>query len=95
MVLRIPGHRIARMGDRDSGGGGNDFVRCRMQSGGGQNGGAPPVLEAGGARPSCWDNREPGPTTSAQHQAPAGYKLPFLHPDDAGMKLTGEQIRGG
>ena len=65
MVLRIPGHRIARMGDRGSGGGGNDFVRCRMQSGGGQNGGAPHVLEAGYARPSCWDNREPGPTTSA------------------------------
>lgn len=47
MVLRIPGHRIARSGDRASGGGGNDFVRCRMQSGGGQNGGAPHVLEAG------------------------------------------------
>lgn len=47
MVLRIPGHRIARTGDRESGGGGNDFVRCRMQSGGGQNGGAPHVLEAG------------------------------------------------
>lgn len=53
MVLRIPGHRIARTGDRGSGGGGNDFVRCRMQSGGGQNGGAPHVLEAGYARPSC------------------------------------------
>ena len=66
MVLRIPGHRIARTGDRGSGGGGNDFVRCRMQSGGGQNGGAPHVLEAGYARPSCWDNREPEPTTSAQ-----------------------------
>ena len=66
MVLRIPGHRIARRGDRASGGGGNDFVRCRMQSGGGQNGGAPHVLEAGYARSSCLDNREPGPATSAQ-----------------------------
>jgi hypothetical protein len=65
MVLRIPGHRIARMGDRVSGGGGKDFVRRWMQSGGGQNGGAPRVLEAEGARPSCWDVREPGPTTSA------------------------------
>lgn len=95
MVLRIPGHRIARMGDRVSGGGGNDFVRRWMQSSGGQNGGAPRVLEAEGARPSCWDVREPRPTTSAQHQTPGGCELPFLHPDDAGMESTGEQIRGG
>jgi len=69
MVLRSPGHRIPRKGDRGSGGGGNDFVRRRMQSGGGQNGGAPRVLEAEGARPSCWDVREPGPTTSATKQS--------------------------
>lgn len=30
MGLRISGHRIAQLGDRVSGGGGNDFVRWRM-----------------------------------------------------------------
>jgi len=31
MVLRIPGHRIARTGDRASGGGGNDFVELERK----------------------------------------------------------------
>ena len=80
MVLRIPGHRIARTGDRVSGGGGNDFVRCRMQSGGGQNGGAPRVLEAEGARPSCWENREQGPTTFAQTSNASWVRIAFPTP---------------
>ncbi|VVT00859.1 hypothetical protein ERY430_40593 [Erythrobacter sp. EC-HK427] len=64
MVLGLPGHRIARSGDRVSGGGGNDFVRRRMQSGGGQNGGAPRVLDAADTRPSYWDKCEQGPSPS-------------------------------
>jgi hypothetical protein len=85
MVLRIPGHRIARMGDRVRGGGGNDFVRRRMQSGGGQNGGAPPSLrrEAQGHHAGMSVSQDPPP--SPQHQTPAGCELPFLHPDDARM----------
>ena len=55
----------------------------------------PAVLEAGGARPSCLENREQGPTTSAQYQTSAACELPFLHPDNAGMETTREQTRGG
>ena len=32
----IAGHRIARMGDRASGGGGKRFCSCRMSSGAGK-----------------------------------------------------------
>ena len=83
------------MGDRDSGGGGNDFVRCRIQSGGGQNGGALPSLRREAQGHHAGENREPGPTTSAQYQTSAGCELPFLHPDNAGMETTREQTRGG
>ena len=87
-----PGSGIARMGDRASGGGGNDFVRYRMQSGGGQNGGAPLSLrrEAQGHHAGRTVSKDPPPPP--QYRTPAGCELPFLHPDDAGMKTTGEQI---
>lgn len=95
MVLCIPGHRIARTGDRESGGGGNGFVRCRMQSGGGQNGGAPPSLrrEAQGHHAGRAVSQDPPPPP--RYRTLAGCELPFLHPDDAGMELAGEKIRGG
>ena len=69
MVLCVPGHRISRMGDRDSGGGGNDFVRCRMQSGGGQNGGAPPSLrrEAQGHHAGRTVSQDPPPPPNIKH----------------------------
>jgi hypothetical protein len=35
------------------------------------------------------------PPPPSQYRTPAGCELPFLHPDDAGMETTGEQIRGG
>ena len=35
------------------------------------------------------------PPPPLQRQTPAGCELPFLHPDDAGMELAGEKIRGG
>ena len=41
-----------------------------------------------------WENREQEPTTSAQYQTSPACELPFLHPEDAGMGTTGEQIRG-
>ena len=35
------------------------------------------------------------PPPSPQHRTPAGYELPFLHPNNEGMEAIGEQIRGG
>jgi hypothetical protein len=64
-----PGSGIARMGDRNGGGGGNDFVRCRMQSGGGQNGGALPSLrrEAQGHHAERTVSKDPPPPPNIEH----------------------------
>lgn len=90
MVLRFPGQGSPGRATAIAAVGETILFAAGSGSGGGQNGGAPRVLEAEGARPSCWDNREPEPTTSAQHQTPARCELPSLHPDDAAMELTGE-----
>lgn len=65
MGLRLPGHRIARTGDREAAVG-ETILSHRSEAQGSQNGGAPPVLEAGAASPSALDIREP------RHPPPLG-----------------------
>lgn len=79
MVLRIPGHRIAHTGDREAVVGAT-ILLDRSKAQGRQNGGAPPILEAEGARPSCWDIREPGPTTSAPTSKACWVRIAFPTP---------------
>ena len=95
MVLCIPGQGSPEWATAIAAVGGNDFVRCRMQSGGGQNGGSPPSLrrEAQGHHAGRTVSKNPPPPP--QYRTPGGCELPFLHPENAGMETTGEQIRGG
>ena len=79
MVLCIPGHRIARMGDREAVVGAT-ILSDRSKAQGRQNGGAPPILEAEGARPSYWDVREQGPTTSAPTSMACWVRIAFPTP---------------
>ena len=58
MGLRLPGHRIAHMGDREAAMG-ETILSHRSAAQGRQNGGAPPVLDVGVASPSALDIREP------------------------------------
>ncbi len=94
MVWPLPGHRSAHSRPR-SGGGGNDFACSRASPGSGQNGGAPHVLEAVKARPSCWNIREPGPSPSRQGEVPAARcDRTFLHPAGPCMLRLRRATRG-
>ena len=69
MVLCIPGQGSPEWATAIAAGGVTIFVRCRMQSGGGQNGGAPPSLrrEAQGHHAGRTVSKNPQPPPNIKH----------------------------